>query len=196
MPQDERVTAYIAGAQPFAQPILQHLRALVHQVLPDATEAIKWGMPFFEWQGKPLANMAAFKAHASFGFWQRDAAGPANTDGMGQFGKLASIADLPPDAELMAHIRTAAALVAAGAPTRRSAKAPKAETPLPDDLAAALAGNPAAAAHFNGFPPGARREYLEWVTSAKQPATRARRIATCVAQAAEGKRLHWKYEDC
>jgi hypothetical protein len=199
MPQDDRVTAYIERAQPFARPILAHIRALVHQELPDVAETMKWGMPFFEWQGKPLANMAAFKAHASFGFWQREAApaaSPGKGEGMGQFGKLASLADLPPDAVLQAMVRDAAALLAAGAPTRRAAKAPKAEIPMPDDLATALATDAAAAAHFNGFPPGARREYLEWVTSAKQPATRARRITTTVAQAAEGKRLNWKYEDC
>lgn len=75
-------------------------------------------------------------------------------------------------------------------------RAPKAEIAMPDDLTAALTAHPAAEAQFAGFPPGARREYLEWVTSAKQPATRAKRIETTVAQAAEGKRLNWKYEKC
>ncbi len=67
---------------------------------------------------------------------------------------------------------------------------------MPDDLAAALSAVPAAEAAFAAFPPGARREYLEWVTGAKQAATRDKRIATTVAQAAEGKRLNWKYEKC
>jgi uncharacterized protein YdeI (YjbR/CyaY-like superfamily) len=40
---------------------------------------------------------------------------------------------------------------------------------MPDDLAAALAANPAAQATYDGFPPGCRREYLEWVTQAKRP---------------------------
>ena len=47
MPQDPRIDDYIAKAQPFAQPILMHLRALVHKTLPGIDEAIKWGMPHF-----------------------------------------------------------------------------------------------------------------------------------------------------
>ena len=90
------------------------------------------------------------------------------------------------------------ALIAAGRggminTTRHTAKP---EIATPDDLAAALAAVPAAEAHFASFPPGARREYLEWVTSAKQPATRAKRIETTVVQAAEGKRMNWKYDKC
>lgn len=198
MPQDARVDAYIERAQPFAQPILAHLRAIVHAALPGVAETVKWGMPFFEWQGKPLANMAAFKAHASFGFWRRDGAGPAQEagDGMGQFGKLASVADLPADAELAAMIRAAAALIEAGVPSKPSPRVPRPKAAMPDDLAAALAADPAAERGFAALPPGAQREYVDWVTGARQPATRARRIGTTVAQAAAGRKLNWKYENC
>jgi uncharacterized protein YdeI (YjbR/CyaY-like superfamily) len=44
--------------------------------------------------------------------------------------------------------------------------------------------------------PGARREYLEWMLGAKQMATRSKRIATTVEQVAEGRKLHWRYENC
>lgn len=199
MARSTAVSDYIDKAAPFARPILAHLRDAVHQALPEVEEAMKWSMPFFVHRGKPLANMAAFKAHASFGFWRREGAGPDAevTEGMGQFGKLTSLADLPPDAELIAMIRAAAAVIdAGGATARRPAKAPKAEIAMPDDLAAALAAAPAAAAGFEDLPPGARREYLEWVTTAKQAATRARRVETTVSQCAEGKKLHWKYESC
>jgi uncharacterized protein YdeI (YjbR/CyaY-like superfamily) len=47
---------------------------------------------------------------------------------------------------------------------------------VPDDLAAALAGNPKAAAQFEAFSPSVRRGYLWWIKSAKRPATRAQRI--------------------
>jgi len=42
MPQDDRITAYIAKAAPFARPILQHVRSLVHATVPEASETIKW----------------------------------------------------------------------------------------------------------------------------------------------------------
>jgi uncharacterized protein YdeI (YjbR/CyaY-like superfamily) len=77
------------------------------------------------------------------------------------------------------------------------AKREKAPAPdAPPDLLAALDATPGARAGFDALPPGARREYVEWVLGAKQPATRARRIETTAAQTAEGKKLHWKYEAC
>jgi hypothetical protein len=198
MPQDDRVTAYIERTQLFAQPVLRHVRDLVHAQLPDVTETIKWSMPFFEVNGKPVLMMAAFKAHAGVGIF--DGSPMASGDGMGNLGKLVGLANLPDDAELKQRLTQAAALVAAGGggmrPSARLPRPPKADVAMPDDLAAALAAAPAAETVFTAFPPGARREYLEWVTSAKQPATRAKRIETTVAQAAEGKRLNWRYEKC
>lgn len=194
MPTDARVDAYIAKAQPFARPILNQVRAAVHAAVPDAGETLKWGMPFFTLNGRDVAMMAAFKAHAGVGIF--DGSEMAGTDGMGNLGKLASVDDLP--ADLAVRLTTAAALAAQGRPARlpSAAKSPKADIAMPDDLAAALAAQPAAAAAFAAFPPGARREYLEWVTGAKQSTTRAKRIETTVAQAAEGKKLNWRYEKC
>ena len=36
-------------------------------------------------------------------------------------------------------------------------------------------------------------DYVEWITDAKRPDTRARRPAQTIGQLAEGKTLHWKY---
>ncbi len=66
---NSKVDAYVAKAQPFAQPIMKHLRDLVHKGCPEAEEAIKWSRPFFVYRGAILCNMAAFKQHCSFGFW-------------------------------------------------------------------------------------------------------------------------------
>jgi uncharacterized protein YdeI (YjbR/CyaY-like superfamily) len=191
MPKDPRVDAYIERAQPFAQPILRHLRDLVHRARPDIEEAIKWSMPMFLYNGKIVANMAGFKAHASFGTWKREAGSTADTpDGMGQLGKLATLADLPPDDEIIDLVQRAVAAVEAGGTVRKTT-APKPPPEVPADLRAALDAVPAAATAFDGFPPGARREYTDWVTEAKQPATRARRIAQAVEWCAEGKRRYW-----
>ena len=46
------IDAYIAKSQPFAQPILEHIRELVHQACPDAEEKIKWSMLFFDYKKK------------------------------------------------------------------------------------------------------------------------------------------------
>src|SRR5436190_11255437 len=100
---DPRFDAYIAKSAEFARPILEHLRQVVHAGCPDAEEALKWGMPFFMHGGRNLAHMAAFKAHCGFGFWQRDAVAQAerNDTAMGQFGRIETLKDLPPKAELL-----------------------------------------------------------------------------------------------
>lgn len=193
MAEDDRITAYIDAAQPFAQPILHHVRQLVHQAVPDVQEAMKWSMPFFTLAGRDVVMMAAFKAHAGVGIF--DGSPMGGGEAMGNVGKLASVDDLPDDAEMIARLQSAAELAKAGKPARpQKAAAPKPEVAMPDDMAAALAADSRALENFGAFPPGARREYIEWVVSAKQSATRAKRIETTVAQAAEGKKMGWKYE--
>ena len=121
---DPRVDAYIAKAAPFARPILTKLRAAVHEACPEAEETIKWRMPFFLTDGKILCFMAAFKAHAGFGFWRRGKAvvlgeSAAKADeAMGQLGRLKSLDGLPPDPRLRRWIRQAAQLNASTPPSR------------------------------------------------------------------------------
>ena len=67
--QDPRIDAYIAKSAEFAQPILKHLRKIVHTACPDVQETLKWGMPHFDYKGM-LCGMAAFKQHCTFGFWK------------------------------------------------------------------------------------------------------------------------------
>ena len=67
---DPRIDAYIAKSAPFAQPILIHLRKLVHKACPQAEEKMKWSMPHFDYKGEMMCSMAAFKQHCSFGFWK------------------------------------------------------------------------------------------------------------------------------
>jgi uncharacterized protein YdeI (YjbR/CyaY-like superfamily) len=49
--------------------------------------------------------------------------------------------------------------------------------PLPAELSAALGRSAKAAAAFEALAPSCRREYIEWIASAKRPETRDRRIA-------------------
>ena len=198
MSRDPRIDAYIAKAQPFARPILEHVRARVHAAAPQAVETTKWSAPAFTVDGKILLVMAAFKAHAAINFWRgKELRGDqAEDEGMGQFGKLKSLADLPPDAELDRLIAEAAALAKAAPAPRQVKHQPKPPAEIHPDFATALAANPNAQATLDGFPPSARREYVDWVAEAKQNATRAKRISDAVQWLSEGKRRHWKYESC
>jgi uncharacterized protein YdeI (YjbR/CyaY-like superfamily) len=194
MSRDPRVDAYIDKAGDFARPILEHLRELVHQAVPGAGEAIKWGMPHFTHKGKNVAGMAAFKTHCAFTIHGEGRHG--GEDGMGSCGKLAALSDLPPDEVLTTRVSKARERIdAEGSAAKRPASAkPQAEAAMPQDFTAALRDNPAAKATFEAFPPSQRREYVDWVSEAKQDATRARRLATSIEWLAEGKRRNWKYE--
>jgi len=192
--REPRIDAYIAKAQPFARPILEKVRERAHAAIPDVEEAMKWSAPAFTLDGKILLIMAAFKAHAALNFWRGQEIGDAGA--MGQFGKLASLADLPPDDELDLLIREAAALAKKAPAPRKAKHAPKPAPTLHPEFAAALARASKAKAVLDGFPPSAQRDYFEWISEAKQDATRSKRIATAIEWLSEGKRRHWKYQNC
>ena len=198
MSREPRIDAYIAKAQPFARPILEKVRERVHAAIPEVEEAMKWSMPAYLVGGKIVVMSSAFKAHAALNFWrgQEIGDGQPKAGAMGQFGRLRSVADLPPDGELDKLIREAAALAATAPLPRKPKHAPKPPPELHPDFAAALSKAPKAKASLDGFSPSAQREYLEWIAEAKQDATRHKRIADAVQWLSEGKRRHWKYENC
>ncbi|MSU58246.1 MAG: hypothetical protein EXS35_08705 [Pedosphaera sp.] len=196
--EDPRVDAYIAKAADFAKPILKHLRQLVHAGCPGVVETMKWGMPHFDHKGI-LCGMAAFKAHSSFGFWKGELIlgrhqGGADGEGMGHFGKITSLADLPDDKTLLGCIRRAVALNDAGVmkPGRPRSQV-KPNLVVPAYFTAALKKNKTALATFAAFSYSHKKEYVEWITEAKRAETRARRIATAMDWLAHGKARNWKY---
>ena len=198
MSTDPRIDAYIAKAAPFARPILEHVRARVHAAAPEAEETMKWSSPAFTVDGKILLMMAAFKAHAALNFWRGQEIGDGNpkAGAMGQFGRLAAADDLPADPELDALIREAAALAKTAPAPRKVKHEPKPPATMHPEFAAALKANPKAQQILDGFPPSAQRDYLDWIAEAKQDSTRSKRIADAVQWLGEGKRRHWKYENC
>jgi uncharacterized protein YdeI (YjbR/CyaY-like superfamily) len=205
MSTDPRHDAYIADAAPFAQPILNHLRAVIHGAVPDVEETIKWSMPFFTFQGKILCNLAAFKAHCSFGILGPEARaevakdGYGSEEGMGTFGKLTSVKDLPAKSKLAGYLKRSAARIAAGKSPMAQAAArrkPRQPIPLPPEFTTALGRSAPAKVNFAKLPPSHQREYLEWITEAKREETRARRIAQSVEWISEGKSRNWKYAEC
>jgi uncharacterized protein YdeI (YjbR/CyaY-like superfamily) len=198
--RDPRIDTYIARSAPFARPILTRLRTLMHTAYPAVVEDLKWGAPAFLHGTKLLCIMASFKAHCTFVFWNRAmgaelGAYAKSGEAMGQLGRLASLADLPPDKTLLRCIRRAVELSDAKVPSRTPrTRKPVSEKAIPADLAEALAGNRAAAATFAKFSPSHRKEYIEWIIEAKRPETRQKRLATTLAWLAEGKARNWKYE--
>lgn len=197
--RDPRVTAYIAKSAPFARPILRHLREVVHDACPEVEETLKWGMPSFTWHGI-LCGMAAFKQHATFGFWRGSVVPGGNgkkaEDAMGQFGRLTKVSELPTKRVLAGYVRAAMKLNGDGVPAHPRGAPKKKPLPVPADLAAALRTNRRARETFEGFSPSRRRDYIEWITEAKREETRARRLETAIEWMADGKARNWKHERC
>lgn len=196
---DARLDAYVAKSAAFAQPILEHLRSVIHATCPEVEEGMKWSMPFFSYKGAPMCMMAAFKQHCGFGFWLSAAVfAEAIEDGMGQFGKLTSVQELPSKRQLSAYIRKAMALNEAGVKLARPKAAAKPAPAIPNDLAALLAQKKHAAARktYADFSHAAQREYIDWIAEAKTDATRQKRVATSLEWLAEGKQRNWKYQKC
>ncbi len=197
------IDRYLNAANPTFQPMLATLREAVHAACPAVEEAVKWGMPAFVYRGRILCSMAAFKQHMSFGYWQHAEVMGADVarDGMGSYGRMRGPADLPKPARLRADLKRAMKLIEESAaapdrPARKAVRTPKPEAEMPADFQTALRAAAAARRHFEAFPPGQRREYIDWIVDAKREDTRARRIAQAIEWLGEGKRRNWKYERC
>ena len=197
--KDLRVDAYIAKSADFAKPILVHMRKLVHETCPEISETIKWGLPTFEYKGI-VAGMAAFKAHATFGFWKHGLLGLGSRKdlgAMGSFGKMTSVKDLPDNATIKRLLREAVRLNEEGIKVEKPKPSKeKKELVVPAILLEALAKNDKAAETFNNFSYSKRKDYVEWINEAKTDATRDKRLGTTVEWLAEGKSRMWKYERC
>lgn len=201
--KDNRVDAYIKKAQPFARPVLKHLRDLVHKGCPEVEETIKWSFASFDYKG-PFCSMASFKEHAVFGFWKyslmKDPKGYLGErfnkggEAMGNLGRIRSIKDLPPDDVILDLIKQAKKLNDDGVKLPPRKVKPKAELVVPDYFNKALNKNKIAAKVFEGFSASHKREYVEWITGAKAEETRNRRMATAMEWIVQGKGRNWKYE--
>lgn len=197
---DPRVDAYIEQAADFAQPILKHIRKLVHLACPELSETMKWSFPHFDYKGT-VCSMASFKSHCAFGFWKSKLLpdpyhllGEDKEQAMGQLGRITSIADLPEESIFITYVQNAVVLNKEGIKLEKKPVAAKTALVIPDYFAQSLAEAPAAKEHFDRFSYSQKKEYLEWVVEAKTEETRQKRLTTALEWIAEGKFRNWKYQ--
>ncbi len=198
--KNPRIDAYIEKVAPFAQPVLKHLRKLVHKTCPQVEETIKWGMPCFEYKGL-LCSFASFKEHCTFGFWKagimKDAGvllGKESKSAMGNLGKITSMKDLPSDKILIGWIKEAMKLNDAGIKVPKAVtKHEKKEIITPTWFITAVKKNKKAWATFDNASPSFKKEYVQWVTEAKTDETKDKRLKQSIEWMAEGKHRNWKY---
>jgi uncharacterized protein YdeI (YjbR/CyaY-like superfamily) len=198
---DPKIDAYIIKAQPFARPVLEHFRELVHKACPDVEEKMKWSFPHFDYKGEMMCSMAAFKNHCSMGFWKASImkdkdkifGDMTERDGMGHFGKITSLADLPSDKILSQYIKEAMKLNDEGCKVVKSKPVKNEDIEVPAYFMDALNKNKKALATFTAFSASNKKEYVVWVTEAKTEDTRNKRMETTLEWMADGKIRNWKY---
>jgi uncharacterized protein YdhG (YjbR/CyaY superfamily) len=62
----EQIDDYLRGVEEPKRSTLQALRRTILDVIPDAEQAISYGVPAFRMQGTTVAGFAAFKDHLSY----------------------------------------------------------------------------------------------------------------------------------
>ncbi len=199
--KEKIIDEYIRKSADFAQPILNHLRELVHTICPDVEEKMKWSFPHFDYKNEMMCSMAAFKQHCVFGFWKA----PLMKDpilletaksevAMGHLGKITSMKDLPTDKKINDWIKEAMQLNDQGIKLPSKPKSTeKKGIVVPDYFTKALGKNKKAYQTFEAWAYSHKKEYVEWITEAKTEETRNKRMATAIEWIAEGKSRNWKY---
>ena len=201
MKRDRRIDDYIAKSENFAKPILKYLRDIVHRACPDINETMKWSFPHFDYKGM-MCGMASFKEHCTFGFWKASLMKDnhkvfikGEDAGMGNFGKIKDIQDLPPAKILIEYINEAMRLNDEGINIIKKPKIKEyKEIIVPDYFLKALSKNKIALKTFEEFSYSHKKEYIEWITEAKREETRNTRINTAIEWMSEGKARNWKYQ--
>lgn len=194
------IDEYIAKSEEFAKPILKYWRQVVHNTCPEVKEAIKWGIPHFDYQNDFMCVMASHKGHCSFTFLKaelmidpilRDSKSLKPTQRL--LGKISELSQLPTDEEFIQFLVEAMELNEKGIKVilKKSEKPKILETP--DYFLEQLAENQKAKTIFDGKSDSFRKEYIIWITEAKTETTRQKRIEEALEWIAEGKARFWKY---
>ena len=190
----EEISAYIDGMPPFAKAICKKLRSIILNADPSLTEDWKWG-PHYSSNGM-VCGFSAFQKHAKLTFFNgaamKDSKRIFNHCVDNEFSRSIKFTDISEIDEktLTAYVKESVAVNQKG--FKREIKNKNVE--VPDDLQQALDKSKTAAAYFKNLSYGYKKDYVEYVTSAKREETRKDRIAKVVAMSKEKKTLNDKYK--
>lgn len=194
MKRYKTVDDYIAG-NPEWEKELTELRALMNST--EMEETVKWGGPCYTVNGKNVAGLAAFKNHLAVWFHQgvflSDPkkrlinAQEGTTKGLRQW--RYSKGDKLEKRLLKQYVLEAIQNEKNG----KKISPAKKKTVIPPELKKALGSNKKAKSKFDAMAPGKQREYCEHIASAKQEATKQRRLEKVMPMIEKGIGLNDKY---
>ena len=195
----KNIDEYLAKLEgTFAHPILSRVRELILETAPQVQETIKWGSPSFEHKGL-MMSMVAFKNFAAVWFHKGALfndpkhlleASTEETKSMRKY-RINTMEDLNEEG-LRGLVLEAIEKNESGEQVKgfnqRDNKYDSSEM-----LNAALKDNPRAMETFENLTPSRQREYVEHIESAKQEATKKRRLEKSLGLLEQGLGLNDKY---
>ena len=192
----QTVEQYIIG-HPNWEKELKQLRELLFST--ELQEEIKWGAPVYTLKNKNVVGIGAFKNHCSLWFFQGallqehtsllENAQEGKTKALRQirFSKGEEI----PVSELRQYVLEAIRNHKEG---KEIKPVKNIEVDIPEELAEAFAKDPALEVFFQELSPGRKREYCEYVASAKRQPTKLDRIEKIVSRIKNGEGLNDRYK--
>lgn len=198
LPQ-EQINLYIAERPEWQRKLLVRLRQLIHSVDEEVEESWKWNSPHFD-HGGIMIGLQAFKEHVAVWFHKGalikdpkklfDKLGKEEAKGMRSY-KLREGESINETA-FMDLVKQAVKVNQSGAKIT-DAKPARRALVIPADLESCLKKDDQAWAHWEKFNYTHKKEYVEWITDAKQDETRKRRIAHALEMIREGVGKEDKY---
>lgn len=199
MAKPKSIDEYLAKLEgSFAHPILSRVREIIHETAPQVQEAIKWGSPSFEYKGL-MMSIVAFKNFAAVWFHKgalfNDPKGlleasSEETKAMRKYA-IARLEDLDEEG-LRGLVLEAVEKNESGEQVKGFNQRDK-KYDSSDLLNEALEGNARAKETFESLTPSRQREYVEHIESAKQEATKQRRLEKSLGLLEQGLGLNDKY---
>ena len=190
----QEVLAYIEALPDFSKAICKKLRQIILKADKNILEDWKWG-PHYYYEGM-VCGYSGFKQHAKLTFFNgsamRDPKKLFNHCVDNEFSRSIKYTDVSEinEKDILEYVQESIAVNKKG--FKREVKNKTVE--VPDDINKALNKNKPAQKFFNDLTYGYKKEFVEWITTAKREETRNERLEKLVALCAEGRRLNDKYK--
>ncbi|MGB5721798.1 MAG: DUF1801 domain-containing protein [Woeseiaceae bacterium] len=162
------------------------------------SEEIKWGAPCYTYNGKNVVGIGGFKSYFGLWFYQGALlsddskvlinAQEGKTRALRQW-RMTSIKEIKPTV-IKRYVKEAISLIESGQEIRAKRNAP---LEVPAELQKALRRTKGATAAFRQLRPGLRREYAEYIASAKRDDTKRNRVEKILPMISAGIGLNDRY---
>ncbi|MEQ8523359.1 YdeI/OmpD-associated family protein [Gracilimonas sp.] len=176
---------------------LNHLHKLISKT--ELESDIKWGQPTYSLDGKNVVGIGAFKEH--FGLWFFNGALLDDPEGHlhnAQEGKTKAMRQLRYTSFEELDDKIITEFLHQAIENQRAGKEVKINTSreakIPPLLATAFENDEELKTQFEELTPGRKREYAQYISEAKQEATKQRRLDKIIPMIKQGVGLSDKYQ--